>query len=429
MGLPSDRAQSDRVFSAIVLMCAALTGAAGLWVVGRWQLGLPPLVEAHRDPPMQPLTALCLVLWSISLFAAEQRMRLLANLSALVLIGMVGFRLYEAVAGVDHGVDRLLFPNAFAGGADHLRVRGGMAEATAINFLCLSVAVLGRPYVPRLAAGALIVPTLLASFALLAMMLGVNSPAGFMGYANMALATSLGALIAVTGALCLDPQPQWVRRLREGGNSARLTRLLLLSMVVLPAGLAWDVLQGSRAGVYTLGFGLALITTTTGALFAFVVLWFHRLMEAQNAKLREKEAVIRALSEYSTDPQFFHDARREGFPLLMLNPVAQAMLGGGSSVGLTPYDVAPQAAEMGVARLEQCVQTRQVLRIVDTEASAYGLVWEFVYVPIIGTDGEVDQVLVTLRDITRLKKARQRKLAALEAAGALMTSGAGTAAS
>jgi hypothetical protein len=211
MGPPSDRATSDRTFSAIVLTSAALTGAAGIWVLGRWQLGLPPLVEAYRtQPPMQPLAALCLTLWSIALFAASQRMRTLANLSSLVLIGFVGFRLYQAVIGQDYEIDRLLFPNAFPNGSDHLRVRGGMVEATAFNFIFLGIAVLVRPYAPDVARSLLIVPAAICIASLSAVLGGVTDPSGVLTYIVMAPATALGLLLATAGALCLDPRPGWL---------------------------------------------------------------------------------------------------------------------------------------------------------------------------------------------------------------------------
>src|SRR5438128_8816499 len=106
MGRPYRHATSDRTFSAIVLTSAALSGAVALWVLGRWQLGLPPVVETYRNlPPMQPLTALCLALWSVALFAAEQRMRLLASLACLALMGIAAFRLYQGVAGYDFEID------------------------------------------------------------------------------------------------------------------------------------------------------------------------------------------------------------------------------------------------------------------------------------------------------------------------------------
>jgi hypothetical protein len=208
---PPERVLSDRTLSAIVLASAALTGAAGLWVIGRWQIGLPPLVEAYRDqPPMQPLAALCLTLWSIALFAASQRMRTLANLASLALIGFVTLRLYQALIGQDYEIDRLLFPNAFPSGSNHLRVRGGMVEATAFNFIFLSISVLVRPCAPRTASGLLIVPAAICAASLGAVLGGVTNPNGVLAYVVMAPATALGLLLATVGALCLDPRPRWL---------------------------------------------------------------------------------------------------------------------------------------------------------------------------------------------------------------------------
>lgn len=211
MQRPSDRGPSDRTFSAIVLTSAALTGVVGLWVLGRWQLGLPPVFEVYRvQPPMQPLAALCLTLWSIALFAASQRMRTLASLASVVLIGFVVFRLYQALAGQDYEIDRLLFPNAFPYGTNYLRVRGGMVEATALNFIFLGVAVLVRPFAPRTASGLLIVPAGICAASLGAVLVGVTNPSGVLTYIVMAPATAVGLLVATAGALCLDPRPQWL---------------------------------------------------------------------------------------------------------------------------------------------------------------------------------------------------------------------------
>lgn len=262
------------MFSAIVLCSAALTGAAALWTLGRWQLGLPPLVDAYRDlPPIQPLTALCLALWSIALGAAQQQMRLLVSLACLVVIAIAGFRLYQAGVGRDFGLDRLLFPNAFADGAEHLRVRCGMTVATAITLFCLSGAVAGRPYAPRLTLALLSIPACVSGLSVIALVLGVDGPGGVTGFASMALAASVGGLIAVTGSLCLEPQPLWVMGLFGDDGPARRARRALPWAIILPAGAAWVAQASARAGHFSGGYALALVTTACVALLALAVIW------------------------------------------------------------------------------------------------------------------------------------------------------------
>ena len=157
---------------ATALLCdavAVIVSATALAVVIGWAIRSPTLVQLLPSyPPLYPASALALIgaaagVWGL---AHGSPRWVLAGAGLAFLLG--GLALVEYAAGVDLGIDRLLFVSGVVSEVVPERLPGRMAVSTAVCFVLTAVSlILGLSHSPRFRrAGSALTATVVGAFAL-----------------------------------------------------------------------------------------------------------------------------------------------------------------------------------------------------------------------------------------------------------------------
>ena len=251
-------------------------------------------------PAMMPNTAVGMMLLGCSLLAWEQTghvQRLAAGAAAV--LGLA--TLAEYLAGIDLGIDLLLFASRTATAPIH----GRMALATAASFALGGIGMLllhhgGRRAVVAGQSCALAV-AVLASASLFGYLFGAQAPAKLAAFSSMALHTTFGFLVAAAAMLWLRPSEGLMRDLTGPGLGSMLLRWLLPGALLLPPLIGFFRLMGQHAGWYGTEFALALHVTVQGVVLAaglwVVSRWLTRADDARRRAERDNLRLIDELRE------------------------------------------------------------------------------------------------------------------------------------
>src|SRR5215207_9457042 len=146
MSVDPGRGLPDESPSPLAARLSRLAGVIGLLTVGVGVLVLLSwLLDAEHRLPMQPFTAFCFGLVGLALWlhargaAIPYRWRIVAA-CATVVVSIAGLMLLEHLAGVDLGIDRLLFGDELADSP--LVHPGRMSLATSLCMACFGLALL-----------------------------------------------------------------------------------------------------------------------------------------------------------------------------------------------------------------------------------------------------------------------------------------------
>jgi len=288
---------------------AVVTIAGGSLVLAGWaaQVGalkgvLPGLAT------MKPNTALAFLLSGAALAIvagtesppagapgnrARGEIRVIAARACAAAVFLTGaLTLFEYLAGIDLGIDELLFrDDASQEPSSH---PGRPAPATAANFCMLGAALLALDFETRRGAWpaqwlAAIV-ALIGCIALAGYAYGVAALYGVFAFASVALHSALLFVLLAAGVVCARPGRGVVGLMTAGDAGALVLRRLLPPAILAPPAIAWLCLAGERAGLYGFEFGLALFALSSVVIFVAVA-----LRSAQSA--RKSEARLAATVE------------------------------------------------------------------------------------------------------------------------------------
>jgi PAS domain-containing protein len=352
---------------------------SGTVLVGGWVLGeriLRSFVGGHVA--MTANTAFALVLISagtaVGLLAPSgsgwRRVARVLNLFA-ALIALAA--LLEWIFSVNLGIDQLLFKaDAGRAGEPH---PGRLAPNTVIAVLSLAGAleltlVRRRAALRQLLAFAAFVVSLAA---LLGYLSGVPKLYGTAAGAQMALPTSLGLLFLAVAMLAVQPTDGLMGYLTRKSPGARLARMLLPAVILIPMGLSILRFAATRGGLVGTNVGIWLVELLTIIGFCGVTVLYAAMLDDAERK-RRLQALVASRTEqrfrelleianegvWIVDPDhvtvFANDALAR-----MLGTTREAMLGRISTDFTDPE--AAREAELHLARRAQGHSEQYELRL------------------------------------------------------------------
>lgn len=275
---------------SVSFLASILLVALGSAVLVGWMFDTQWLKSISPDwAKMKPNTALCFILAGVALWCLQdEQSQIRARLAGLASAATIAFiallTLGEHLFGANLGIDELLFRDSGTAipGPSPLR----MSLAATVCFLLLSLSLLGLDR--RTCGGHR--PTLALALALLAGLIGLLAFAGYLygakslyavsPFAKMALHTAVLFVVAAAGILCARPDEGPLSILAAQGTGSTMARRVLPLAIVTPLLLGWLRLQGERAGLYGLEFGLALFAISNvvifGALTWLTAVWLNR---------------------------------------------------------------------------------------------------------------------------------------------------------
>ena len=284
---------------AVRLGCVAAFGIAALALLG-WQLDLAFL----RGPspgavPMNPLTAVCLVLLGASLWvlrapSATDGRRRVARACAMTVVAVGGLKLLSVMSGIEMPLDQVLFH----GRLQEMPVPSRMAPNTALVFVLLGLGHLtldvkawrGWPPAQILQLASLA----MAVMALIGYVYGAPAMYGVGSFIPMAANTALAFSLLSVAALFSRPDRGLFRLLLSDSPGGALARRLLPAALVIPIALEWLQLVGQRAGFYGHEIGAALSALVTIAPLVGLIWLTARDLDATDRERHRAEEALKS---------------------------------------------------------------------------------------------------------------------------------------
>ncbi|HEY0476164.1 MAG TPA: ATP-binding protein [Kofleriaceae bacterium] len=283
---------------------ARLAGSFALAVGGVllafWLSGDPALVEfaAWRGKVNTCIAMVCsgaALLGYASQRAGARRLALGFAIAATLLGGAT---LLEYAAGIDLGIDELIARDwPFAESAAY---PNRMSPNAALSFAVLGPVLILASRTRRLA----LCGQLLALFVMAldgAALIGYLYNATFLYRAGTFLRispyTALCCVVLAAGSFALRPELGVMERLSGAGIGAYLTRRLLVPVVLIPIALDWLRLEGETLGWWDGPTGLALDVLVYIGVFAALVMYVARSLDALDARRKASELELRQTAE------------------------------------------------------------------------------------------------------------------------------------
>jgi PAS domain S-box-containing protein len=223
--------------------------------------------------------------------------------------------------------------------------------------------------------------------------------------------TSLGVTVLGLGTAAVD-QGGPLRVLRSEGPGGALARYLVPFVAIAPFALGWIHLVGRRAGWYEPTIGVAVLTIASTVLFAFIVVTYASRLDRSEERRHSAERVLRESSEFNT--QIVASAQ-EGIVVVdeqrrcvLWNPFMERL------TGIPAHDVVgkplAQTTSFGVLSelesMERALAGHHVEGDVERPDSSGSSAWLLVtHTPLKNADGAIRGAIITIHDITELKRA------------------------
>jgi signal transduction histidine kinase/ActR/RegA family two-component response regulator len=312
-----------------VRLWIAIAGAVPLAISGTllalWLTGDAELIRiASWRGKTNTCIAMLLVATALLLRTSERRGAVRAShalASAALAIGAL--TMFQYVAGVDLGIDELVAHDwPFPESAQH---PNRMSPNAALSFVLAGAAILLASARPGLAAIGQIVALVLLAIDAVAL-IGYLYDAAFLyrqgAFIRISPYSALCFVSLAAGSLALRPEIGPAHWLRGGGIGGYLARRLLLPVVAIPIVLAWVRVEGEQRGWWTESAGVALEVLLYISVFAALVLYVARSLDAIDARRKRTE---RELREARDEARAANRAKDEFLAMLgheLRNPLA-----------------------------------------------------------------------------------------------------------
>ncbi|MBV9889168.1 MAG: PAS domain S-box protein [Acidobacteria bacterium] len=279
-----------------------------------WGANIPWLTNlSPRFVTMKPLTAVCFILSGGSLCLLMFRspgtvvQSRVARLLALLVLFVGVSCIVEFSAGVDFQFETVLFPDTLQ--ATGNAAPGRLALASGVAFALLGLALLCLDFETdrsaRLAQLLSLCTADLAMLHLLAYLFDFEDQYRTFDGNSMSLHTAGLFFVLGTGVFAARPNRGLAAVFNAQGIAGRMARSLLPSAVVLMTVIACVQLFFQRSGYYGTGLGLAIFTSANITLFALMLFWASRSL---NASIEQLEIASRDLAR-SNDVSIRTNAR------------------------------------------------------------------------------------------------------------------------
>lgn len=313
----------------LIRLAAAALAALGLSVFIGWSFGIDALKAVLPGAnSMKVNTALGFLLAGIALwFAASERTDTIANVArrwAPILMAALGAAaLFEYAAGVDLGINELLFRDDAQYGA-----RGRMSVITAIAFILFAAAMLlPKDRTPRNNATFLALATIgfasgaLATFGYMYQLPILYRP---IPASSIAVHTAIGLTIAFAGVFATRADLGWLGLMRSQGVAGVFGRQLLPTVTLAPLLIGWFMIAVVRAGLLDAPTARALFILINVVVLAVVVTGAARALATIETTLRRREQIYASITTNALDAFLLSDG--DGC-ILDWNPQAERMFG------------------------------------------------------------------------------------------------------
>ncbi|HXI11633.1 MAG TPA: diguanylate cyclase [Thermoanaerobaculia bacterium] len=257
---------------------------------------LPSLVA------MNPMTAIGLILVSISLLLSHERLEGIrsawATLCAALVILIGSLRLGEIGLGWTTGIDQLLFTGRL--GVDGTGLPNHIAPNTALNFILLGSALLlldrkvwrGFSFAEVL----LIISIFDSLLPIIGYLYGTKAFYGIGHFIPMALHTAIVFLVLGIGILFARPARGLMVVVLDPGVSGVMVRRLLPAGFVLPVLLGWLRLEGQRHQLYDHELGVAILVVSYIVAFSGLVWWSGMRLFRLDYRRLQAESQLREMA-------------------------------------------------------------------------------------------------------------------------------------
>jgi PAS domain S-box-containing protein len=284
----------------LVAAFAAMSVSGG--VLLGWALGIPWILDlSPRFVTMKPVTALCFFLSGLSLFllAPESSLtalrRRLAQFSASLVVVAGIATILEFALSLDLHFESFFFQRALL--STGISDPGRISLPSATAFVCLGIGLIFLDYETpagtrpaQFFSGFVVLVALLNC---LGYLYGVDDLYRAFHQNSMAIHTALLFLLLGTAAIVVRPDRGYVAVFNGRHAGSTMARSVLPSAVIFTILLGGLRLLGERLGFYGTSFGIALFATSNIAVFA-TLLWFSA--RSLNASAQQLEAAARDLA-------------------------------------------------------------------------------------------------------------------------------------
>ncbi len=282
-----------------VLAAVAAAGAVGggLGTLVGWAAEMPRLTDwMNSGISMFPNTAACAVLSGMALLlvAAESGPRWMVAGLGLAVAAISALILSEHIAGVDLGIDLLLFDRSWGQAATRAPMRMGLPAC--ISFLVTGVALvlLTRGARARgLAAACGVVVMAQATLSLTGYLYGAHQMYTIPGLTGIAMQTASLLLALGIGLVASVPDREPMRAVLEPGAGGILIRRALPLLIGVALTLGWVRVLIQDRGLVDTALGTALRNLIELFLLTALLWWAAAKMRAHEQALRATEAEVR----------------------------------------------------------------------------------------------------------------------------------------
>jgi signal transduction histidine kinase/ActR/RegA family two-component response regulator len=283
-----------------VRLWIVIAGALPLAISGAlltlWVTGDPELIRiASWRGKTNTCIAMACAAVALLLRTSERRSAVrISNVLASVALAIGALTMFEYVAGVDLGIDELIAHDwPFPESARH---PNRMSPNAALSFVLAGGAILLASARARLAAIGQIVALILLAIDGVAL-IGYLYDAAFLyrpgTFIRISPYSALCFVSLAAGSLALRPEIGPARWLRGGGIGAYLARRFLLPVAAIPIVLAWIRIEGEQRGWWSESAGVALEVLLYISVFAALVLYVARSLDAIDARRKRTERELR----------------------------------------------------------------------------------------------------------------------------------------
>jgi PAS domain S-box-containing protein len=415
-------------FLAAARWLTSLVTLIALSVLAGWAFEQPALRgPSLNDVAMNPLTAIILLVISLSFFLLHKKHHVSALTCGVVVTILAAVRLSATVFSFDPVIDRLLFAEML----EQQVIPNRMAPNTATAGLLCGISIifysLPRPsaYWAQFSA---VLCLLLSLLSLMGYLYRVEAFYSFMEFIPMSLYTAFCFFFIALALLFYAPQAGIMEPFSSPYSGSLLARYLLPAAILVPVLLGMIRLKGEWAQLYSGEFGTALFAISIIAFFLILIRFNAKMINKRDlqrvkaeAQLQELNVRLEQLVEertaelakstkiYETIAANIPNASisiidRSGKYLLMegelitqLGYDRQAMIG--KRIGET---VSAEAMELLKSSVDKMLAGERVA----LEMKPRDRYFYMQFVPLANADGEVDMGMMMALDITALKEAQ-----------------------